>query len=58
MSWDSPKNKKTRQRNVNVAEEREEPTNVVVEPEAPNIRDSLMLKRVLVKAEKEVIKPT
>jgi hypothetical protein len=58
MSWDCPKNKSTNQRNVNVAEAKEEPNNAVGKEEPLEVGESLMLKRVLVKEEKEISEPT
>jgi hypothetical protein len=58
MSWDCPENKETNQRNAHVAETKEEDVNVVEKEETPEVGESLLLKRVLVKAEKEVHEPT
>jgi SLT domain-containing protein len=58
MSWHCPENKSTNQRNSNVAEAREETINVVEKEENPELGESLMLKRILVKSEKETSEPT
>jgi hypothetical protein len=58
MSWDCPKNKSTNQRNVNIAEAKEENHQGVGKEEPPEAGESLLLKRVLIKAEKKVSEPT
>jgi hypothetical protein len=54
MSWDYPENKATNQRNAHVVETKEEDVNAVAKEETLEAWESLLLKRVLVKAEKEV----
>jgi hypothetical protein len=58
MSWDCPENKSANQRNANVAEAWEEITNTVEKEETLEVGESLMLKRILVKLEKETSEPT
>ena len=52
-SWDCPHNKSTTQRNVNVAETKEEIPQDTGKEEPPEAGESLLLKRVLLKVEKE-----
>eukprot|EP00253_Pinus_taeda_P030384 PITA_30384 len=56
-SWDCPHNKTTSQRNVNVAEEKEEKPQITDKEESPEVGESLLLKRALLKAEKETEEP-
>eukprot|EP00253_Pinus_taeda_P032205 PITA_32205 len=56
-SWDCPHNKVTNQGNVNVAEAREEKPQIANREESPEVGESLLLKRVLLKAEKEIGEP-
>jgi hypothetical protein len=58
MSWDCPKNKVTNQWNENIAEENEEDVKVVTQEEVPKVGESLLLKRVLIKSEKEAKEPS
>jgi hypothetical protein len=58
MSWDFPENKVENQRNTHVAETKEEDVNAIEKEETPKVGGSLLLKRVLVKAEKEVHEPS
>jgi hypothetical protein len=52
MSWDCPGNKSAKQIS-NVAEAKEETINALEKEETHEIGESLMLKRILVKSEKE-----
>jgi len=54
MSWDCPRNKYTHQRNVNVTEAQEESKEEIEVNNPPEDGEALMLKRVLVKTEKQV----
>ena len=54
MSWDCPRNKSTGQRNVNVTEAQEESKEETKVNNTPEDGEALMLKRVLVKTEKQV----
>ena len=58
MSWDCPRNKSTGQRNVNVTEAQEESKEETEVNNPPEDGEALMLKRVLVKIEKQVHGPT
>jgi hypothetical protein len=58
MSWDCPENKSTNQRSKNVAEVREETINAVEKEETPEVGEYLMMKRILVKSEKETSETT
>eukprot|EP00253_Pinus_taeda_P031683 PITA_31683 len=51
-------NKPTNSRNVNMAETKEESPQVTGKEEPPKVGESLLLKRVLLKAEKEANEPT
>ena len=57
MSWDCPRNKSTRQRNVNVTEAQEESKEEKEVNKPPKDGEALMLKRVLVNTEKQVHEP-
>eukprot|EP00253_Pinus_taeda_P010651 PITA_10651 len=57
-SWDYPHNKVTNHRNVNVAKPKEEKPQIADKEESPKVGESLLLKRVLLKAEKETREPT
>eukprot|EP00253_Pinus_taeda_P004893 PITA_04893 len=52
-SWDCPHNKAKNQINVNVVEAREAKPQIVDKEESPEVGEPLLLKRVLLKAEKE-----
>eukprot|EP00253_Pinus_taeda_P032129 PITA_32129 len=56
-SWDCPHNKTTTQRNVNIGETKEEKLQVTRKEEPPEVGETLLLKRVLLKAKKEVNEP-
>jgi hypothetical protein len=58
MSWDCSENKSENQRSENVAEAKDETINAVEKEETPEVGDYLMLKRILVKLEKETSEPT
>jgi hypothetical protein len=58
MSWDCPENKSANQRGAHIAEAKEETMNTEVKKETSNMGESLMLKRVLIKEEKENHEPT
>jgi hypothetical protein len=58
MSWDCPENKSIGQRSAHVAEAKEENVNVVTKEEVPEVGESLLMKRVLIKSEKEAKEPT
>jgi hypothetical protein len=49
MSWDYPENKSTTQRNENVAEAKEENVNTNTKEEVPEVGESLLMKRMLLK---------
>eukprot|EP00253_Pinus_taeda_P016825 PITA_16825 len=53
-SRDCPHNKTISQRNVNVAETKEEKHQITDKEESPEVGESLLLKRVLLKVEKEI----
>ena len=53
MSWDCLENKSAGQRNANIAEAKEENVNVVTKEEVFEVGESLLLKRVMIKSEKE-----
>ena len=57
VSWDCPHNKTTIQRNVNVAEAKEEKPQIADKEESPEVGESLLLKRAFLKAEKEIGEP-
>jgi hypothetical protein len=57
MSWDYPENKSVGQRSAHVAEAKEENVNAVTKEEVPEVGESLLLKRVLIKSEKEAKEP-
>jgi hypothetical protein len=54
MSWDYLENKSAGQRSAHVAEAKEENVNAVTKEEVPEVGESLLLKRVMIKSEKEV----
>jgi hypothetical protein len=58
MSWDCPENKSTNQRGAHIVEAKEETMNAEVKEETLEMGESLMLKRVLIKVEKETHEPT
>jgi hypothetical protein len=58
MSWDCPENKSVGQRNENVAEAKEENVNTDTKEEVLEVGESLLMKRVLLKSEKEAKEPT
>jgi len=57
-SWDCPHNRKTSQKNVNVAEEKKETHQIIGKEESLDVVESLLLKRALLKVEKEIGEPT
>jgi hypothetical protein len=57
MSWDCPENNPANQRGAHVAEAKEENVDAVTKEEAPEVGESLLMKRVLVKSEKEAKEP-
>ena len=57
MSWDCPRNKSTGQRNANVVEAQEEEKEEIEVDNPPEDGESLMLKRVLEKTEKQAHEP-
>ena len=57
MSWNCPRNQSSSQRNVNVAEAQVESKEETKMNNPPKEGESLMLKRVLVKSEKQVHEP-
>ena len=57
MSWDCPRNKSIGQRNVNVAEAQEEAKEETKVNNPPEDGEALLLKRVMVKTEKQVHEP-
>eukprot|EP00253_Pinus_taeda_P001707 PITA_01707 len=56
--WDCPHNKPTSQRNAYVAEVKPEPPRLMEKEEPPEVGESLLLRRTLLKTEKEIEKPT
>ena len=55
--WDCPHNKKKTQRNVNVVETKEVIPQIAAKEEPPEARESLLLRRILLKASKEAGEP-
>ena len=58
MSWDCLENKSTNTRGAHIAEAQENTIEPTVKEETPEIGEALMLKRVLIKEEKEIHEPT
>jgi hypothetical protein len=58
VSWDCLEYKSTNQRGDHIAEAKEETMNGKLKEETLEMGESLMLKRVLIKAEKETHEPT
>eukprot|EP00253_Pinus_taeda_P019816 PITA_19816 len=56
-SWDYPHNRTTSQKNVNVAEAKQETPQIIEKEESPEVGESLLLKRALLKVEKETGEP-
>ena len=56
-SWDYPHNNSVTQRNVNIAEAKEEIPQIAGKEEPPEVGESLLLKIVFLKAEKEAGEP-
>lgn len=56
-SWDCPHNKEKNKRNVNVAKVKEGKTQVENKEESRKVGESFLLKRILLKAEKETGEP-
>ena len=54
MSWDCPHNKPTSQRNVNVAEAKPEEPLLMENEEPPEVGESLLLRRTLLKTKKAI----
>eukprot|EP00253_Pinus_taeda_P033292 PITA_33292 len=54
MSWDCPHNKSASQRGANVAEAKPEPPRLVEKEEPPEEGESLLLRRTLLRSEKEI----
>ena len=57
MSWNFPRNQSSNQRNVNVVEAQEESKEETEMNNPPEEGESLMLKKFLVKSEKQVHEP-
>ena len=53
VQWDCPHNKSATQLNVNIAEAKEDIPQPEAKEEPPEVRESLFLKRILLKAAKE-----
>ena len=58
MSWECPKDNPTAQRNANIVEACEDSNEEAEMSNPPEEGESIMMKRVLVKTEKEVHEPT
>eukprot|EP00253_Pinus_taeda_P015339 PITA_15339 len=57
VSWDCPHNKPASQRNLNVAEAKPETPQLMEKEEPPEVGESLMLRRTLLKTKKEIEEP-
>eukprot|EP00253_Pinus_taeda_P030391 PITA_30391 len=57
MSWDCPHNKSASQRGANVTEAKSEPPRLVEKEEPPEEGESLLLRRTLLRSEKEIGEP-
>ncbi|MCY6488155.1 hypothetical protein, partial [Actinobacillus pleuropneumoniae] len=57
VSWDYPHNKPLSQRNENVVEAKLEPPLLMEKEEPPEVGESLLLRRTLLKTEKEIEEP-
>eukprot|EP00253_Pinus_taeda_P018546 PITA_18546 len=57
VSWDCPHNKTASQSDVNVVEANPEPPRLMEKKESPEVGESLLLRRTLLKTEKEIEEP-
>eukprot|EP00253_Pinus_taeda_P027745 PITA_27745 len=57
VSWDCPHNRTTSQRNANVAKAKPKTPRIIEKEESPEVGESLLLKRALLKVEKETEEP-